>query len=242
MTHNPRWLLPLSLLLALLAPQPAVSQQNEPESQTMPASKDDIAEQERREILEGRRWRRVRREFHEWLAVQQLYDADEVEQIKEEIDYHAEDMTAPELRRLMDELEDRLEVLMSPKAAEARRWLADFLAVQAKYSDEELRAQRPDVINMSADEIRREIERLQRRRAGVQQSQAAFDRARRGEIETRRAATAPSRPRPERVAPDPDQFRSRYAPNRNEPSPATRSRGNFWVDPDGNINRWGWGL
>jgi hypothetical protein len=236
MTRLPRWILTLCIPFALgnelVGQEPAA-----------PASEAEAAELERQEILEGRRWRRVRREFHDWLAIQQIYDADEVEQIKEEIDEVAAEMTAPELQHFMDDLEDRLDVLMSPEAAEARRWLNQFLAVQAKYTDEELRARRPDLINMSAGDIRREIEQLQRRRGAAQQSQAAFDRARAGQIDARRtAAEAPRRPRPERAAADPDRFRSRYAPVRNEPSPATRQRSSFWVDPDGNLNRWGWGL
>ncbi|MFO0897735.1 MAG: hypothetical protein U0836_09970 [Pirellulales bacterium] len=234
-----RFLQPIVALALLLAPCALALEAQEPAA---PASKVDAAELERQELLEGRRWRRVRREFHDWLAIQQIYDADEVAQIKEEIDEVAADMTAPELLDFMDDLEDRLDVLMSPEAAEARRWLNQFLAVQAKYTDEELRARRPDLVNMTAGEIRREIEQLQRRRGGVQQSQAAFDRARTGQIDARRtAAEAPRRPRPERAAADPDRFRSRYAPVRNEPSPAAQ-RSNFWVDPYGRVNRWGWGL
>jgi hypothetical protein len=237
------WTIAAACLLALLGGSSTAWGQEPAEARETAES---AAQRERDEILAGRRWQSVRREFHDWLAVQEIYDADEVEQIKEDLDFHAHDMTAPELSQMIDDLEDRLDVLLSPEAAEARQWLGKFLSVQAKYSDDELRAKRPNVVNMSGAEIRREIEQLQRRRAGVQQSQSAFDRTRAAEIQTRRAATTtPPRPRPqrpERAAPGESPFRSRYAPVRNEKSPATRQRNSFWIDPDGNLNRWGWGL
>jgi hypothetical protein len=239
------WTYAAACLIALLGGSLAAWGQ-EPAARESAESVDAADARERDEILAGRRWQRVRREFHDWLAVQEIYDADEVEQIKDDIDFHAHDMTAPELLQMIDDLEDRLDVLLSPEAAEARQWLGKFLSVQAKYSDDELRAKRPDVINMSGAEIRRELEQLQRRRAGTRQAQSAFERARAGEVQARRAATAaPARPRPqrpERAAAGESPFRSRYAPVRNEVSPATRQRSNFWIDPDGNLNRWGWGL
>jgi hypothetical protein len=74
-------------------------------------------------------------------------------------------------------MEDRLAVLTSPEAEDARLWLAQFLAV-AKNPEAQLGRSRPDVLNMTAGQIRQELLWLQQHRAARQQSQAAFQQGR----------------------------------------------------------------
>ncbi len=56
--------------------------------------------------------------------------------------------------------------------------MAQFLAVQAKYSDEELRARRPDIARMTASQIRQELAKFQQRRGTMQMSQSAVEQGR----------------------------------------------------------------
>jgi hypothetical protein len=83
-------------------------------------------------------------------------------------------MSPAELRDQLDRMEEKLAVLNSPEAEEARRWLGQFLAVQAKYTDAQLRAMRPDVARMTASQIRQELAKFQQRRGQTQQAQTAF--------------------------------------------------------------------
>ena len=136
------------------------------------------AEVGRRQILESERWRRAQRGFDEWLSIQQLYSPDEVSVLRAQFQLRVERMSPAELQAQLEQLEEKLAVLASPEAEDARRWLAQFLAVQARYTDQQLRQMRPDVANMSASQIRQELESFQQRRGQSRQSQAAVQQGR----------------------------------------------------------------
>jgi hypothetical protein len=120
----------------------------------------------------------MRAAFEQWLSVQQIYTMDEVAAIRAELNERAQVMSAEELDGLLTEMEHRLAVLTSPEADDARLWISQFLATQAKYSDEELKKMRPDVMHMTAGQIRNELLRFHEQRLATQQSQAAFEQGR----------------------------------------------------------------
>ena len=74
-------------------------------------------------------------------------------------------------------MEERLSVLMSPEAEDARQWLGHFMAV-ARNPEQQLGRTRPDVLNMTAGQIRQELHWLQQTRAARQQAQAGFSQGR----------------------------------------------------------------
>jgi hypothetical protein len=143
----------------------------------------------RREILESDRWRQARRGFNNWLAEQQIYTADEAAAIRAKIDADVSTMSASEMMDFLEDTEERLEVLTSPEALEARRWVSQFL-VTARNAEQQIRQKRPDVINMTAGQIRLELERFHRERGARHQSQAAFDRGRAQQLQTARSSQA----------------------------------------------------
>ena len=147
-------------------------------------------EADRREIMESDRWRRATRGLNEWLSVQQLYSPDEVAVLRSQFRSRVAKMSPTELKNHLDDMEDKLAVLSSPEAEEARRWMSQFLAVQAKYTDAQLRAKRPDVANMTASQIRRELEQFQARRGVTQQSQAAVQQSRAVQVQATQDARA----------------------------------------------------
>src|SRR5262249_32465446 len=51
----------------------------------------------RRQIVESDRWREMRRNFDQWLAVQQIYTMDEVAAMRAELNDRASRMSAEEL-------------------------------------------------------------------------------------------------------------------------------------------------
>lgn len=86
-------------------------------------------------------------------------------------------MSPQELENFLRDMEERLAVLASPEAEDARLWLGQFLAV-ARNPEQQLGISRPDVLNMTASEVRQELQQLQRVRDSRLQAQAAFDRTR----------------------------------------------------------------
>jgi hypothetical protein len=145
----------------------------------------------RREILESGRWRRAQRDFEDWLAVQQLYTQQEVAAIRRELKSRVERMSPVELEDFLVEMEDRLDVLHSPAAEDARGWVAQFLAT-ARNAEEQVRAKRPDVMHMTAREIRAQLERFHAERGTRQQANAAFQRARAQQVQSAQATRPPA--------------------------------------------------
>jgi hypothetical protein len=202
------------LLFASWAPIATAQQQSAPPRQT--AAADDSQEEERRQVMESDRWRRANRAFNEWLSVQQAYPAEQVATIRSELSARVARMTPRELEEFLQDMEERLEILTSPEAEDARQWLAQFLAV-ARNPEAQLGRSRPDVLNMTASQIRQELQWLQQHRAARQQSQAAFNQRRalqqqtaRGVQDARRQAQGRSGDSRSRAAAN--QFRSPYAP------------------------------
>jgi hypothetical protein len=189
-------------------------QEGDPSLQSTSAAANSQQAQ-RRAIMESERWRRANRRFNEWLSVQQVYPAEQVDAIRAELNAKVAKMTPRELEEFLQDMEERLKVLMSPEADDARQWLAQFLAV-ARNPEAQLGRSRPDVLNMTASQIRQELQWLQQHRAARQQSQAAFNQGRALQQQNARGArqaqrqTSPASDSRSRAAAN--QFRSLYAP------------------------------
>jgi hypothetical protein len=205
------------LMLTQMCWQTAAAQAQSNRPQQAAHSTAESQETLRRAILESDRWRRAYRTFHDWLAVQQVYTEEQLAAVRAELAARVARMTPRELEEFLKDMEERLEVLTSPEAEDARQWLAQFLAV-ARNPEAQLGRSRPDVLNMTAGQIRQEIQWLDQHRASRQRAHAASSQGRalqqqaaRGVHDARRQAqgrVAESRSRAAENA----QFRSQYAP------------------------------
>jgi hypothetical protein len=126
-------------------------------------------------------------------------------------------MTSRELEEFLKDMEERLEILTSPEAEDARQWLAQFLAV-ARNPEAQLGRNRPDVLNMTASQIRQEIQWLEQHRSARQRAHAASSQGRAlqqqsalGVHYARRQAQGRAAESRSRAAAN-AQFRSQYAP------------------------------
>jgi hypothetical protein len=196
----------------------------------------------RREILESERWRQAQRTLNEWLSVQQIYTPEEVAAIREAYRLRIDAMTPQELNEFMRDMEERLAVLMSPQARDARQWLSQFLSV-SRNPEAALGRPLPDVANMSASEIRQEIEWLQQHRAARQEAQLAFDRSRELQLQSARDAQAARQQARQQTQnrsvqpPNNAAFRSQYAPPRDR-RPAPMSVPIYSISPWGTPIHW----
>jgi hypothetical protein len=204
----------LTLIIALVVVGWRIAVARAQNPQPQPAADSQAAA--RQAVLQSDEWWRTQRMLDDWLAVQQIYSQQEIAAIKAENSARTARMSPKELQDWMKELQAKLTVLNSPEAAEARDWFAQHLAV-VRNPDEQRRRMRPDVANMSASEIRQELQRFQHRRAETQQSQAAFSQARQMQVQnardvqaSRQQATTQNQ---SRSAATHREFRSPYAPN-----------------------------
>jgi hypothetical protein len=209
-----------------------------------PASSAAAGSQEtaRREILESERWRQLQRTLDEWLSVQQIYTPAEVAAMREEYRGRIASMSPRELNDLMTNMEERLAVLLSPAAKDARLWLNQFFSV-ARNPVEQLGRPLPDVANMTASQIRQEIHWLEQHRAARQQAQSTFDRTRELQLQSardmhasRQQAIEQNRNRTAWPA-NTTTFRSQFAPQR-ELRPAPLGTPIYSISPWGTPIHW----
>jgi hypothetical protein len=141
------------------------------------------------EILESDRWRRMQRQLNGWLSVQTLYDDDEVAALRDTLRGSVQKMSANEVEDFLEDMEDRLAVLTSPEAEDARLWLSQFMAT-ARNPEQQLGRNRPDVMNMTASQIRQELLWLQQAREQRARAQASFQSTRATQSQFARNARA----------------------------------------------------
>lgn len=173
---------PVMALAFALAGVAVAHAQNAPPQKTAPQA-EASPEAQRQRILESARWRETEQKLNEWLAIQQIYSADEVAALRAQVADRVAKMSPDALESFLSEMEERLIVLTSPDADEARQWIAQILAV-ARNPESQFGGPLPDVANMTASEIRAELERFQQRRSSRQHAQAAFDRGRQKSVQT----------------------------------------------------------
>jgi hypothetical protein len=163
--------------------------ENEAEVNDSSAPAIDASEESRDkvEILESDRWRRMQRQLNEWLSVQTLYDDDEVAALRGSLRGSVKKMSANEVEDFLEDMEDRLAVLTSPEAEDARLWLSKFMAT-ARNPEQQLGRNRPDVMNMTASQIRQELRWLQQTREQRARAQASFQSTRAAQSQVARNA------------------------------------------------------
>jgi len=182
--HRTNWLA-FAVLIALSAPfAPAHAQGVEKAGVPKLTAEQSAA---RQKILESDRWRQTQRLFNEWLSVQAIYSPDEVSAIRADLNQQVARMSPVELEEFLVGMEERLDVLTSPEAEDARMWLEQFMAV-AVNPEQQLGMSRPDVLNMTASQVRMELNRLNQIRDQRSRSRTAFDRTRSAQAQVSREA------------------------------------------------------
>jgi hypothetical protein len=131
----------------------------------------------RKKILQSTEWRRLLRSFDEWLSVQNIHTDEQIDKIKADLNRRVETMNATELEDFIDDMEQRLEVLQSDKAKDARNWLG-HLTMAGRQRRLAPDGELPNVFEMTAGQLRQELRQFQQQRAGRAAAQGDFNRLR----------------------------------------------------------------
>ncbi|MEZ6071032.1 MAG: hypothetical protein R3C10_12335 [Pirellulales bacterium] len=198
----------------------AAAPTNTPPAGTEPAAPAFTSEQQaaREKVLTSDEWRRVGDEFHQWLSVQSVYSAEQVAQIKAQMQRQVNGMTAEQLEQFVTDLDSKLKVLMSPEMVQTRSWLAQYYTPQYR----EKLAKRfgvQDPLNMTAAQLTEALDRFEDERSSRNTAQADFNRTRQQEVAAQlaqqradTAAAEQARASASRSASSP--YASPYAPQR----------------------------
>jgi hypothetical protein len=230
----PKRLVLLAIMCVLIAPVTIRGQE--------PQNNDDSVAEEtsaRAEILQSRRWRQTMRSFNEWLSVRKLNTEEQVAEFQARLERQVASMSEAELEDFLDDTEERLEVLLSDEAIDARHYLS-FLSDEGR--QRRLGGEAPDVFDITVSQLRQELNQFQQQRASRAAAQAQFNRQREQRVSAAKRdqqtqQEAKTQARRDRGAashgtPQGNLVRSRYAPRRDP-----RPRRDWIVGPWGGLYR-----
>lgn len=158
-------------------------------SQPSPQSPSQFSEDvsTREGILQSSRWRQAQRQFNEWLSVQKIYTPAQAAQLRRNLELKIASMSAAELGDFLAEMEDKLQVLLSPEASDARSWMG-FLSDRAQ---KELIQRKTgggaSFASMTATQMREALQSFRMQRQSRAESQQAFNQVNTRRIEMQRA-------------------------------------------------------
>ncbi|MCA9235933.1 MAG: hypothetical protein KDA44_10710 [Planctomycetales bacterium] len=214
-------LIRIAVLLSLCVPWLGTAPRTCAAEPAAGADASPVAEEARQKVLDSQRWKTAQRRFHEWLAVQTTYSDAEVAEIKQRLAARIAAMSADELQTFLTEMEQRLDVLLSPTAAAARSWVDQFYTQKGK-QELDRKYGITDPIDMSAQELTAALDRFAEDRQSQGSSQAAFQKQQTiqaaAATKERQAQQAATRQAAAAAPPRPATFGTPYAPRR-DPRP-----------------------
>lgn len=123
------------------------------------------------DIMRSPRWQQAIAELREWLDTQTIHPPAEVRRIKVRFNERVAAMSSYEIEYLLDSIAQKMELLGTPQARDAKAWLGEYLAAMSDARRaHELRAV-PNLLDMNAAELQQEIQRIDRKRGALQQRQ-----------------------------------------------------------------------
>src|SRR4051794_27423779 len=89
-------------------------------AQTTGATSSTVATDDdaKNELFNSEEWRQTRRAFDNWLSVQRIYDARQVADVKRRLQKKIARASSRELRNMLEDMQEKLEILLSPEAGE----------------------------------------------------------------------------------------------------------------------------
>ena len=140
------------------------------------------------DIMGGARWQRAIAELGGWLATQTVYPPAEVRRIKVRFNQQVAAMSSYEIEYLLDSVERKMRLLDSPEARDAKAWLGEYLSAMSDARRAQELRKIPNLLDMNAGQLWEEIQRIDRKRASLQQRQQGVS-ARQNALVDRSAAS-----------------------------------------------------
>ena len=127
------------------------------------------------DLLSSPDWQRAVAELAGWLRVQRVYPPAEVRRIKARFNDRVASMSSYELEYLLDSIAVKLRLLETPQAADAKAWLGEYLSAMTDARRAREMRDIPNILEMSADDLWREILRIDALKAQLQARQRGVD-------------------------------------------------------------------
>jgi hypothetical protein len=123
------------------------------------------------DIMHGAQWQRAIAELGSWLTTQTVYTPAEVRRIKVRFNEQVAAMSSYEIEYLLDSVEQKMRLLDTPEARDAKAWLGEYLSAMSDARRARELRNVPDLLDMNAAQLWEEIQRIDRKRGALQQRQ-----------------------------------------------------------------------
>ncbi len=178
------------------------------------------------DILTSPEWQEAESAYARWLRQQNLYSEEQIAAFHKEWRASVEQMSAEELAGMFNDMQVKLQILLSPEARDANAYVGQYMAVAAQKKVDEMRSRAPNLVDASPEELEQRLQDFQSRRGARRAAQSQFDRTRQQQVDQQLAANraavqnraAADRQRMSR-APQPS-YQSSYAPKKPAPRPS----------------------
>jgi hypothetical protein len=127
------------------------------------------------DIMNGPQWQRAVAELGDWLGTQTVYTPAEVQRIKVRFNERVAGMSSYELEYLIDTIDGKMRLLETPEARDAKAWLGEYLSAMSDGRRAAELRKVPDLLDMNAARLWEEIQRIDRKRSGLQQRQQGVE-------------------------------------------------------------------
>ena len=123
-------------------------------------------------------------ELTEWLSAQPFYNEQQVAQIKSNFNHRVAKMTSEEVNFLLNDMNAKFQIMQSKEAQDACAWVGQYLSILSDKKREEVLKEIPDVTTMTAAQLSKEINKIERKKTSFRNNQSAFDRTRQAQVQS----------------------------------------------------------
>lgn len=180
LTDAVNWLGALVLLAAVI--RLAASVQPLSAAEARDSSSDDAGDEDRQALLDSDEWHDTMHALDEWFSAQPIYSEEQVERIRVRMRRSIARMSHQQLVDYKQDLDEKLDILFSPEWRAQMELLSEKLAVATPSYAKKIGLRYPDVANLSAAQLQKELDSLQAQQAGAQREATAFNQIRRQRV------------------------------------------------------------
>lgn len=170
------------LLLAALASKPWAIRFLLADEPPAPSDVARTAKDEREEVLDSESWHKTLSGLDEWFSIQTIYDPQEAKQVKKQFIARLQKLPADKRDAIEQDLDAKLEMVLGPEGRDILGWVEANFAAAAPAYRKKLDLQYPDIMKLTAAQLREQLDQLERRRSAARNQSAALEQARQARI------------------------------------------------------------
>lgn len=133
-------------------------------------------------VVDGKSWRRTMDALDEWFSTQTIYAPQQVGEIKKQLAEQVSEMSDDDREAFQQDLNAKLQMVFSPEGRDILEWVTRSLAAAAPAYRKKMDLKYPDLLKLTAAQLREQLDLLERRRSAARSQTANLEQARRARI------------------------------------------------------------